>query len=280
VPSREEGVMAQLPRYQEIADDLRQQIESGALPRESQLPTEVELQKKFGASRNTIREAVKLLVLQRLLETRGREGTWITKAHVPFVTTLSTDPSTGLGGGGEEGATYPALVLEQGRKNARAETPKVEIMACPPQIATRLQINQGETVVTRFQKRYIDDTIWSLQTSYYPMAWVEKGAVNLLPPKDITDGTVAYLAQFDLKQDGYRDLISARLPNDEEKALFNLTHNHTVIEVYRTSFTADGTPIRVTVTAYPSDRNQIVYDIGTVPEHKEDPVPPEIRAPA
>jgi GntR family transcriptional regulator len=270
----------QVPRYVEIADELRQEIESGALPRESQLPTEAQLQARFGASRNTVRDAVKLLVVERLLETRGREGTWITKAHVPFVTTLSTDPSTGLGGGGEEGATYPALVLEAGRKNARAGTPKVEILECPAQIATRLQIKQGEPIVSRFQKRYIDDTIWSLQTSYYPMAWVEKGATKLLQPKDITDGTVAYLAQLDLKQDGYRDLVSARLPNEEEKALFNLTHNHTVMEVYRTSFTADGTPVRVTVTAYPSDRNQIVYDIGTVPERREDPVQPEKRGPA
>ena len=272
--------MTQQPRYQEIADELRQQIESGALPRESQLPTEVELQKTFGASRNTVREAVKLLVLQRLLETRGREGTWITKAHVPFVTTLSTDPRTGLGGGGEEGATYPALVLEQGRKNARAGTPEVKILECPPQIAAQLQIEQGESVVSRFQERYIDDTIWSLQTSYYPMTWVQKGATKLLEPKDIPDGTVAYLAQFDLKQDGYRDLVSARLPNDTEKDLFNLTHNHTVIEVYRTSFTADETPIRVTVTAFPSDRNQIVYDIGTVPERRKEPVQPEARGPA
>ena len=31
-----------------LAPEERQQIESGALPRESQLPTEVELQKKFG----------------------------------------------------------------------------------------------------------------------------------------------------------------------------------------------------------------------------------------
>jgi GntR family transcriptional regulator len=270
----------QLPRYQEIADELRQQIESGALKRDSQLPTEVELQKKFGASRNTVREAVKLLVLQRLLETRGREGTWITKAHVPFVTTLTTDPRTGLGGGGEEGATYPALVLEQGRENAQAGTPEVKILECPPQIAARLRIEPGESVISRFQERYIDDTIWSLQTSYYPMKWVQKGATKLLEPKDITDGTVAYLAQFDLKQDGYRDLVSARLPNDKEKALYNLTHNHTVIEVYRTSFTADETPIRVTVTVYPSDRNQLVYDIGTVPERRDEPVQPEARGPA
>ena len=57
--------MAQQPRYQEIADELRQQIESGELPRDSQLPTEAELQRKFSAARNTVREAVKLLILQR-----------------------------------------------------------------------------------------------------------------------------------------------------------------------------------------------------------------------
>jgi hypothetical protein len=32
------------------------------------------------------------------------------------------------------------------------------------------------------------------------------------------------------------------------------------------------TPIRVTITVFPSDRNQIVYDAGTVPERWEDPV--------
>ena len=89
--------MAQPARYIQIADDLRQQIESGELARESQIPTEVELQKKYNASRNTVRDAVKLLALEGLLETRGgREGTWVTPAHVTFVTTLSTDPKTGL----------------------------------------------------------------------------------------------------------------------------------------------------------------------------------------
>lgn len=48
-----------------------------------------------------------------------------------------------------------------------------------------------------------------------------------------------------------------------------------VIEVYRTSFAEDGTPIRVTVTVYPADRNQIVYDIGDVPGDPEAPVGPE-----
>jgi GntR family transcriptional regulator len=271
------SVMAQQqPRYQEIADDLRRQIESGILPRETQLPTEVELQKKFSASRNTVRDAVKVLVVERLLETKGREGTFVTKAHVPFVTTLSTDPNTGLSGIGEEGSTYPALIRQQDRQNAGAGDPEVKVLDCPPQIATRLRIKEGEFVVSRHQQRYIDDTVWSLQTSYYPMKWVQDGAAGLLVPKDILEGAVEYLAKtIGLTQSSYRDLLWARQPNDREKELFNLTINHMVIEVYRTSFAEDGIPIRVTVTVYPADRNQIVYDIGNVPGHQEEPVKPE-----
>jgi GntR family transcriptional regulator len=268
--------MTQQPRYQEIADELRRQIESGQLPRESQLPTEVELQKRFGVSRNTVRDAVKILVLERLLETRGREGTFVTKAHVPFVTTLSTDPNTGLSGSGEEGSTYPALVRQQDRQNAGAGDPEVKVLDSPPEIATRLSIEEGEFVVSRQQQRFIDDTVWSLQTSYYPMKWVEQGAAGLLVPKDILEGAVEYLAKaVGLKQSSYRDLLWARQPNDRERELFNLTVNHSVIEVYRTSFAQDGTPIRVTVTVYPADRNQMVYDIGDVPQHQENPVKPE-----
>src|SRR5579864_5382498 len=118
----------QQPRYVEIADELRRQIESGELPRERQLPTEVELQKRFSASRNTVRDAVKILVAERLLETRGREGTFVTKAHVPFVTTLSTDPNTGISGIGEEGSTYPTLVRQQDRQNAGAGDPTVTVL--------------------------------------------------------------------------------------------------------------------------------------------------------
>lgn len=268
--------MAQQPRYQEIADELRRQVETGELPQESQLPSEVELEMKFSASRTTVRDAVKVLVAERLLETRAREGTFVTKAHVPFVTTLSTDPNTGISGIGEEGSTYPDLVLKQDRQNARAGDPKVEVLECPPQIAQRLGIEEGEYVVSRHQERYIEDTLWSLQTSYYPMKWVELGARRLLIPKDIPEGTVEYLSSTTkkLRQNSYRDLLWARQPNDKEKQLFSLTINHRVIEVYRTSFAEDGIPIRVTVTVYPADRNQIVYDIGNVPQRHEEPVNP------
>jgi len=274
------------PRYLEIADELRQQIESGQRAPESKLPNEDKLQDEFRASRNTVRDAIKRLTELGLLEAKGREGTFVRKAIIPFVTTLSISPETGRSGGGEEGATYPADVREQGRE-AGATIPEVKVLPCPESIAARLKINPGERVVSRHQERYIDGTgeadengkidgtLWSLQTSYYPFEWVRRGAERLLDPKDILEGAVEYLAEaIGLRQVSYRDLISARLTNKAEQELFSLTHNHTVIEVYRTSFADDkaATPIRVTITVLPADRNQVVYDIGNVPKHQEQPV--------
>jgi GntR family transcriptional regulator len=261
-------------RYQQIADDLRRRIESREWAAGTPLPTEGNLQKEYKASRNTVRDAIKLLQQHHLLEPKVGQGTFITPEIVPFVTTLSADPKTGRGRGGEEGATYPAEVGEQGRE-AGAGAPQVQVIKCPPQIAARLKIEESKRVVSRYQERLIDGTIWSLQTSYYPLEWVQKGAEGLLDPEDILEGTVSYLAEtIGLKQIGCRDLISARLPNDKEQELFGLTHNYTVIEIYRTSFADDeeNTPIRVTVTVYPSDRNQVVYDIGTVPDTREEAV--------
>src|SRR5271157_5507403 len=50
------------PMYREIADELRQQIESGEFEAGKQLPTEQDLQKLYNASRNTIRDAIKQLI--------------------------------------------------------------------------------------------------------------------------------------------------------------------------------------------------------------------------
>jgi GntR family transcriptional regulator len=256
--------VARSPRYLQIAEDLRRRIKSREFAADMRCPTETRLQQEYQASRNTVRDAIKLLVQQHLLEARAGRGTFIAEDIVPFVTTLSPDPETGLGGS-EETAAYPAAVREHGRE-AAAGTPAVQVIKCSAQIAAHLKVEENDRVVSRNHARLIDGTVWSSQTSYYPLEWVQRGAEGLLDPEDIPGGIVAYLADaIGFKEIGYRDLISARLAHDSEQELFDLTHNHTVIEIQRTSFAEDGTPIRVTVTVYPSDRNQIAYDIGTVP---------------
>src|SRR5689334_24694958 len=87
------------PIYRQIADDLRSQIENGELRPGEQLRTEIELRDICGTSRNTIRDAIKLLVTRGLVEIRPGQGTFVVEKINPFVTTLAEDPETGRGGG-------------------------------------------------------------------------------------------------------------------------------------------------------------------------------------
>jgi DNA-binding FadR family transcriptional regulator len=56
---------------------LRQQITSGAWPVGSRIPTEPELVLQLGVARNTIREAVRALAHNGLLDIRQGSGTWV-----------------------------------------------------------------------------------------------------------------------------------------------------------------------------------------------------------
>jgi GntR family transcriptional regulator len=257
---------AQQPMYHRIADDLGKRIESGELERGSQLPTELELREAYGASRNTIRDAIKRLTSQGLVETRQGQGTYVTRVIDPFVTVLSPDPAIGVGGAGEESATYLSRVSEQHRE-ASASPPKVEVMPCPREIALRLRINPGDQVISRHQVRYIDEIPWLLQTSFYPLKLLTAGATRLLIAEDIQEGTVEYLAEtLQLKQIGYRDWVTARGPDGNEQVFFGLSHDAAVFQVFRTAFDQYQTPMRVTVTVYPVDRNQLVFNFGDVPD--------------
>ena len=263
--------MAQLqqPMYQQIAEDLRKQIESGTLARGSQLPTELELREQYDASRNTVRDAIKRLIAQGLVETRPGQGTFVTRRIDPFVTVLTTDPRTGFGGG--DGATFLSQVSAEHR-TPFATTPKVEVQTPPEVITKRLRVAPDAQVVSRHQERYIDDIPWSLQTSFYPMEFITKGATRLLMAEDIPEGAVQYLTQtIGVRQVGYRDWITARLPDDNEQRFFGIPHDLTVFEIFRTAFDQNRIPMRVTVTIFPTDRNQFIVNVGTdVPDPQYD----------
>jgi GntR family transcriptional regulator len=256
------------PLYRQIAHELRRRVQAGELAPGQQLPTELELRETFEASRNTIRDAIKWLTSNGLVETRPGQGTFVVERITPFVTTLSADPETGLGGG--EGEAAFNEVRERGRTPSRS-VPRVEVLAAVGNIAARLNVPEGTQVVSRRWERFIDGTPWSLQTVYYPMAFVERGAHRLLQAADIKDGSVAYLGQtLGLTQVGYRDRILVRAPDENEAMFFRLPDDGriSVISLMRTGYQAsdDGpAPFRVTFTVLPADRNQLVINSGEVP---------------
>jgi GntR family transcriptional regulator len=267
------------PMYRQIAQDLQGKIESGELAPGDKLPSELEFRERYNnASRNTIRDAIKRLTSQGLVETRPGQGTFVTRRIDPFVTELSGDPQAL---GGAEGTTYLSEVNKTQRE-ASFSIPRVELqMTLPVEVGLRLRVAPNMQIISRHQRRYIDGVPWSLQTSFYPMGFVTKGATRLLVAEDIEEGTVRYIAEtIGIRQVGYRDAITARRPDVNEQTFFGLAHDATVFENFRTAFDQTGTPLRVTVTVFPADRNQFIINVGDVPdlESSADPAAPQGQA--
>jgi GntR family transcriptional regulator len=266
VRTRSESVMDG-PLYRQIADELRRKIESGALKEGERIPTEDQLMESYSASRNTVRDALKELRTRRLVDTLHGKGTFVRMRGSPIVTTLSSDPETGRGGG--EGLVYTAEVAASGRSPSALD-PRVEIIKAGPAIARILGIPERADVIVRHQERYVDDLAWSLQTSYYPMSLVERGATKLLQAADIEPGTVAYLRQVcDIRQDGYQDAIEWRAPNKVETDYFGLPADGRVqiVEIRRIAFDQNEKRVRLTITVYRADRNRFVINVGKVPRN-------------
>jgi GntR family transcriptional regulator len=66
-----------LPLYQQLAELLRQDIESGALSPGARLPSEPQLSKRHQIGRPTVRQATELLVQGGLIERRRGSGTFV-----------------------------------------------------------------------------------------------------------------------------------------------------------------------------------------------------------
>ena len=108
-----------------------------------------------------------------------------------------------------------------------------------------------------------------MQTSYYPMGFVVKGADRLIEASDIKGGTVRYLAEtLGLRQVGYRSRVSVRAPDATEALFFNVPQDGRVgvFEILETAFDQTGTPMRLTETIFPTDRNRFIVNVGEIPE--------------
>jgi GntR family transcriptional regulator len=252
------------PMYRRIADDLYRRIATKELGAdEKPLPSEKELSEHYKASRNTVRDAIKFLAGRRIVETRPPHGTFIVYID-PFV--IHIDETNGFGG---DSASY-ASEVEASNRLAESSVPRIEIQqAAAAGVASELGLDPEAAVLSRHQERLIDGLSWSLQTTFYPMSLVnERGATRLIDATDIKEGAVRYLKEkIGIVQVGFRDELKVRPPDTNETAFFELPEDGSVavFETRRTGFEAGHVPLRLTVTIFPVDRNQFVFDVGDVP---------------
>jgi GntR family transcriptional regulator len=142
-----------LPLYHQVEVDMRRRIESGEWRRGEQIPTEAELCTVYGASRVTIREAVRRLTDEGLLIRRRGSGTFVREARL-------TAGARGLTSFTEEMA---ALGMR-----GESHVLSVTVQASNPQVNDRLRLDPRAEVIAIRRLRLAGGTPMGIQCAYLP----------------------------------------------------------------------------------------------------------------
>lgn len=109
------------PLYQQVMDDIRQDIESARYRPNQKIPSEAELSEMYSVSRITIRRAVEELSNEGYLTKRQGKGTYVNRARLVRKTLSFADDLNFVSLCEESGLVAEAIVLECARVTGDTE---------------------------------------------------------------------------------------------------------------------------------------------------------------
>ncbi|MBJ7907368.1 GntR family transcriptional regulator [Streptomyces sp. DSM 110735] len=225
------------PKYQRIADTLREAIQSGEYGPGDRLPGENELMAAHGVARMTARQALSVLRDEGVAEARKGAGVFV-RAFRPLRRRGIQRLSQEQWGSGRSiwSADIENRALEVDQVTVSEET-------APDHISAVLDLGDDDTVCVRRRRFVLDEKAVLLATSYLPMSVVAGSAIT---QEDTgPGGTYARLAELGHKPVHFREEIRSRMPSKDEAARLSMSAGTPVILICRTAFADEGRPVEV-----------------------------------
>ena len=138
-------------KYETISIDLKKRIENGEFEETKKLPTGGQLMKEYDASKNTISNAINLLVNDGLLFAIHGSGFYIRK---PNKGTIKLNNTIGFS------AEHPGEKLER-------DILSFKLIDCDTDLAEHLECKVGTPVYAIKRLMYIDDIPFAVEYTYY-----------------------------------------------------------------------------------------------------------------
>jgi GntR family transcriptional regulator len=237
-------------KYQQIASEIAELIESGELGPDDKLATRPELEQRYAVSRQVVQNALNLLHHEGYLSSQSSRGTFVKRPPRLTLPMYAFEQE-------ERHVDAFIAIVEQAGHRGRQDI-RVETIRPSAAIADQLAIPAGRLALVRRRVRYVDDVPYALADSYFPNDLVEGS--RIADPEDITEGGRHILVKLGIGMASHRDAIIARRPSHAEVQLLDIAPGCAVIAHNRLSCTVTGQPIRLLATVLPSDRWEITYD--------------------
>lgn len=232
-----------VPLYFQLEQLLRDEIEAGAYPPGSPIPTEKELIELFGISRTTVRQAIHDLVQEGLLYRTKSKGTFVAlpKVSQHFIHSFLPYQDDVR----NNGATPGTDVLE-----LRAITLPVELRAEAAEL--------GDSVIYLYRKRYVDGEPFVRVKTYLPYE------------------PCRFLLQHDLSSESLYELLSRyaqtrptrivrsceiQSADQEDVKILGMKRGQPIHYFVTKSYTGDGKLIEYSMARYRGDRSRFLVEI-------------------
>ncbi|GAA0968942.1 hypothetical protein GCM10009550_75110 [Actinocorallia libanotica] len=250
----EEGSADPRPLHQRIAADLREEILSGELLPGSTLPSTQQLRERFGVANATIQKALQVLKDEGML--LGRAGANVSvrehrqRTIQPAITIVPAPP----------GQPYVWLTkVPRPGESGAIELLEVAEVQPPGEVAGALGLPDGGTAVRRSQLLRINGEPAELVTSYYPIELARGTA--MMENRKIKGGTPRLLKDMGYPPRKSVDLVSARVPTQEQYRRLELPSDLPVLRTFRVVYSDDERPIEATVMVKASHLYELQYEL-------------------
>lgn len=227
-------IMSKKPLYRQIADAIRLRIERGELKAGDALPTEAALQTEYGVSRVTVRQALKQLTEQKVIESIQGSGSYVKEERVNYDIYQLT--------GFDE-------KLADRQVTTHSEVHVFEVIGADESLASQLQLKTDDKIWHVKRVRFIKHKPVAMEETWMPL--------SLFPDLtwSVMEGSKYHFIEEIKKQviDRSEQEIVPVMPTDEIAGILNIDPTKPILEKISRGFLQDGQIFEYSRNVFNSD---------------------------
>ncbi|MGG5341827.1 GntR family transcriptional regulator [Enterococcus sp. AZ192] len=216
------------PKYEEIADTIRERIKNNVYKADTLLPNQTDLVKEFDVSRMTVKKAIGILVMEGLLYSQRGSGTKVLNRSF---WDKDTSPANEYGGLSKQ--------MDERHKDLKSQVILFEVEFPTQEVQERLAISEEQPVYKIIRLRILENEPFILEHTYMPCDLVPGLTTDILKKSIYTYVKEELSLNF---AGAYRN-IQASKSDEYDQNYLNCKIDDPVLEVQQVVYLKNGRPI-------------------------------------